>query len=176
MRWWYSENRPAAFTVYPSGATVHIVPAGDITVEGHTLHGYTVSGLIWGQECLWMDDAQNLAALVSRDAEFDHFEATRDTYAQDLNVFIAEGVKNSLSALAKISASTRTAAPKTLAIVGATMEDSTGGITKDAVILIAEGVITAAGPRERCTRRGRCGRAWGASRTDCAERKLRESV
>jgi imidazolonepropionase-like amidohydrolase len=146
MRWWLSKE-PASFTVYPSGATVRIVPAGDITVEGHKLHGYTVSGLIWGQECLWMDDAKNLAALVSTDAEFDHFEATRDTYAKDLNMFIAEGVKNSLAALAKISASTRLPAPKLLAIVGATMEDSSGAITKDSVILMANGVITAAGSR-----------------------------
>lgn len=156
MRWWFADmpGKPAripAFTVYPSGATVHIVPAGDITVEGHRLHGYTVSGLIWGQECLWMDDAQNLAALVSTDAEFDHFEALRDTYAKDLNVFIAEGVKNSLAALAKISASTRIPAPKLLAIVGATMEDSSGKVTRDSVILIADGVLTAAGPRATVT-------------------------
>jgi hypothetical protein len=50
MRWWLSHAKPSVFTVYPAAAQVRIVPAGDATVEGHTLHGYTVSGLIWGQE------------------------------------------------------------------------------------------------------------------------------
>ena len=77
MRWWLMNGRPAEFTVYPAKTTVRIVPAGTLSVGGLATHGYTVSGLIWGQESLWIDDAQNLIALVSTDAEFDHFEAMR---------------------------------------------------------------------------------------------------
>ena len=88
MRWWLAKGKPAAFTVYPSGATVHIEPAEALTVEGKAAHGYTVGGLIWGGESLWMDDDRNLVALVSTDAEFDHFEAVREADEAHLGEFI----------------------------------------------------------------------------------------
>lgn len=150
MRWWLSHGRPESFTVYPTKAKVQITPAESLSIGGVAAHGYTVSGLIWGQESLWMDDAQNLMALVSTDAEFDHFEAVRQSYEANLDAFIAAAVKAQLAALAKLSATSRTAAPKKLAIVGATLEDSTGAApVKDSVILIEGGVITAAGPRSQ---------------------------
>jgi hypothetical protein len=86
MRWWLTHGQPAEFTVYPSKAVVHILPASTLTVSGLAAHGYTVSGLIWGQESLWVDNSQNLVALVSTDAEFDHFEAVRQPYQQPLVV------------------------------------------------------------------------------------------
>ena len=78
VRWWLKQGKPEEFIVYPSKALVHISPSGTLTVGNIAAHGYTVSGLIWGRECLWIDDAQNLIALVSTDAEFDHFEAVRE--------------------------------------------------------------------------------------------------
>ncbi len=150
MRWWLSHDRPESFTVYPSKARVRIAPAENLIVAGVPARGYTVSGLIWGQESLWMDDSQNLIALVSTDAEFDHFEAVRQPYEANLEVFIAAAVKADLSALAKLTATSRMAPARKLAIVGATLEDSTGaGPVKDSVILIEGGVITAVGPRSQ---------------------------
>ena len=52
MRWWLARGRPAAFTVYPADAKVHIVDAGPLTVNGLKTEGYTIDGLIWGQESL----------------------------------------------------------------------------------------------------------------------------
>ena len=150
MRWWLIHGKPAEFTVYPSNSKVHIEPAGTLTVSGHIGHGYTVDGLIWGEESLWMDDAQNLIALVSTDAEFDHFEAVREPYEASLSAFISAAVQADLAVLAKLSASARMAPAPRLAIVGATLEDSTGSpALKDSVILIEKGFITAAGPRSQ---------------------------
>src|SRR5215831_16203973 len=126
MRWWLSHDRPESFTVYPSQTKVRIDLAGNLTIAGVAAHGYTVSGLIWGQESLWMDDAQNLMALVSTDTEFDHFEAVRQPYQASVETFIAAAVQAELSALAKLTASSRMAPAKKLAIVGATLVDSTG--------------------------------------------------
>jgi hypothetical protein len=148
MRWWLTHGKPAEFTVYPANAKVHIQPAATLMVEGKPAHGYTVGGLIWGQEALWMNDAQDLIALVSIDAEFDHFEALRESYKNQLSTFISAAVQLDLAALGKLSASARMAPAQKLAIVGATLEDSTGvPAVKDSVILIENGVITAAGPR-----------------------------
>jgi Amidohydrolase family len=152
MRWWLTHGKPAEFTVYPSNAKVRIVPAKTVTVDGRPAHGYTVSGLIWGQESLWIDDSQNLIALVSTDAEFDHFEAVREPYAANLGTFIAAAVQSDLAALTQLSASARIAPAQKLAIVGATLEDSTGAAPiKDSVILIEDGVIVASGPTGQVT-------------------------
>jgi len=152
MRWWLSHDRPESFTVYPSQTKVRIDLAGNLTIAGVPAHGYTVSGLIWGQESLWMDDSQNLIALVSTDAEFDHFEAIRQPHEADLDVFIAAAVKADLSALATLTATSRMAPASKLAIMGATLEDSTGAAAvKDSVILIEGGVITAVGSRNQTT-------------------------
>jgi hypothetical protein len=152
MRWWLTHGKPAEFTVYPSNAKVRIVPAKTVTVDGRPAHGYTVSGLIWGQESLWIDDSQNLIALVSTDAEFDHFEAVREPYAANLGTFIAAAVQSDLAALTQLSASARIAPAQKLAIVGATLEDSPGAAPiKDSVILIEDGVIVASGPTGQVT-------------------------
>ena len=150
MRWWFMHGKPSEFTVYPSNSKVHVEPAGTLSVNGRVGHGYTVGGLIWGEESLWMDDEQNLMALVSTDAEFDHFEAVREPYEASLGAFIAAAVQADLAALAKLSATARMAPAPTLAVVGATLEDSTGAPPlKDSVILIEKGIITAAGPHNQ---------------------------
>ena len=58
---------------------------------------YTVQGLIWGMEVLWMDSSNNLAALVSTDAEFDHFEAVRDDYEPALSAFVASAAHDEMA-------------------------------------------------------------------------------
>lgn len=150
MRWWLAHGRPHEFTVYPAKSKVHIHPAGPLQVEGGIMDGYIVGGLIWGEESLWMDQARNLAALVSTDAEFDHFEAVREPYESSLGVFIAAAVKAELAELARLTGTASAAPAARLAITGATLEDSTGArAVKDSVIVIEHGVITAAGPRSQ---------------------------
>jgi imidazolonepropionase-like amidohydrolase len=148
MRWWLSHGKPNAFIAYPSKAEVRIEPAEELNIAGTPAHGYTVSGLIWGQESLWMDASQNLMALVSTDAEFDHFESVREPYEASLPVFIASAVKAELFALATLTAASRMPPAAKLAIVGATLEDSTGAApVKDSVILIENGRISKVGAR-----------------------------
>jgi Amidohydrolase family len=150
MRWWLTHGKPAEFTVYPSRAKVHIEPAETLNISEHAAYGYTVEGLIWGEESLWLDDTQNLMALVSTDAEFDHFEAVREPYVASLSAFISSAVQSNLAALAKLSAAARTPPVRKLAIRGAILEDSTGAPpVKDSVILIQNGVITAVGSRRQ---------------------------
>jgi hypothetical protein len=150
MKWWLFNNKPVEFTVYPAATKVHIEPSATITVNGTAAHGYTIAGLIWGQECLWLDDSRNLVALVSTDAEFDHFEAVREPYESSLDQFISAAVQANLAALAKLTASARVAPSRLLAITGATLENTNGNAPiPDSVILIEDGIIRAAGPRSK---------------------------
>lgn len=153
MRYWLAHGKPESLAVLPTG-TVQIHPAGTLDVSSNrrseSLTGYTISGLIWGDESLWLNSQQQLVALVSTDAEFDHFEAVRDGYENSLNTFIGHAVTAELAALDRITASAKEPTAKQLAIVGGTLIDGNGGApVPDAVVLTAGDKIVAAGPRSK---------------------------
>ena len=154
LRFWDGHGRPDSVELLPA-ATVKIRPAAGLSVRGQDgrveeLFGYTVAGLIWGQECLWMDGGGHLVALVSTDAEFDHFEAVRAGYEEALPVFIAGAARANLEALETMA--TGRAAASRLAIVGGTLIDGLGGPpVTDAVVLLDGDRIVAAGAREAVT-------------------------
>jgi len=153
LRYWLSHGSPALLPLQPTGTQARIRRRGvtTVTVEGRqdTLTRYSVSGLIWGQEILWLDRRNRLVALVSTDAEFDHFEATADGYHDLLPQFVAEAAADGMAVLAELGQGLRLNATGPLAIVGATLVDGTGAPSvRDAVIVIDNGRIVAAGPRD----------------------------
>jgi len=106
--------------------------------------------LIWGRETLWFDSDQKLAAAVSTDAEFDHFEAIRNGYESALGDFVSKAAADNMRALADISKTLPGSHAATLAIVGATLIDGTGAAPiADSVVLIRDGRIVAVGPRAK---------------------------
>ena len=158
MRFWNAHGRPASMAILPAG-TVTIRPAATISVRNRNgaaeeLSGFTVGGLIWGQESLWLTGAGQLAGLVSTDAEFDHFEAVRAGYEDALPLFIQSAAKANLAAMAELGAGAKQAgaakqAATRLAVVGATLIDGVGGEpVKDSVVLLEGDRIVAAGPRQ----------------------------
>ncbi len=150
MRYWRAHGQPAQLPTLPSG-TVRIQDRGAETmkVNGHDVRveRYTVQGLIWGIETLWMDAANNLAALVSTDAEFDHFEAVREEYEPALASFVASAAHDEMAALTEMSESLPGRRTGTLAFVGATVIDVTGKPPlADATVITSGGRIIAVGP------------------------------
>lgn len=149
MRYWLASGKPATIDVPALGA-IRIEPAGELVVNAKKLHGYTVSGLVWGSESLWLDDAQRLVALVSNDAEFDHFEAVREEIASDatLAVFTRQAVLNNLQALGRLAASAKQPVAKKLAITHVELIDGTGAPTRhDVTVFVENGKITRIDPR-----------------------------
>ncbi len=145
VRFWLAHGRPASIPTPPAGS-VSIMPAGTLSVSANgketKLEGYVISGLIWGGEMLWMDEHQNLAALVSTDAEFDHFEAVREEYEPALGTFIQTAAKDNLAALAKLAASAKQPVAKQLVIADVTLIDGTGKApVKDATVFVEDGRI-----------------------------------
>lgn len=146
MRFWLANGRPAQISTPPSGS-IHIQPSSDLNlnINGSSvkLHSYVVTGLIWGAETLWMDDHQQLVALVSTDAELDHFEAIRDSFEPSLGVFIQAAAKNSLNALTELSAHARLPLGKRIAITNVTLIDGTGAApVHGATVFVENGTIT----------------------------------
>ncbi len=152
VRYWTTHGRPASLPVFPSGA-VRVEPRGkdDVSIDGKTvsLDRYTIEGLIWGRETLWMDSSNKLAAVVTVDAEFDHFEALREGYESGLGFFVSRAAQDGMAALADIGKQISGARVDKLAIVGADVIDATGAPTlHDATVLVEAGRISAVGPRK----------------------------
>lgn len=146
MRYWTAQGRPQRIDA-PPGDTIRITPTNDLTVhQGSrdvTLHGYQIAGLAWGNEALWMDDQGQLVALVTRDAEFDHFEAVREDYEPVLGTFIERAANDGLASLAKLAAQGKQAAVKHLAITNVTLIDGTDAPAKShASVFVEDGRIT----------------------------------
>ena len=151
MRYWESAGRPARLQTFPAGEIAIEDRGSDtISIAGKTekLERFSISGLIWGRETLWMHDTQ-LAALVTVDAEFDHFEAVAPNYECGLGDFVRIAGSDGMAALADISKGFRTAPGSGVtALTGATLIDGTGApAVSDSVVLVQDGKITAAGPR-----------------------------
>ncbi|PXV60758.1 Imidazolonepropionase [Dyella jiangningensis] len=146
MRYWMAKGKPARIDA-PPGEPIRIAPTTDLklNVSGHAtmVHGYEVSGLAWGTETLWMDDEGKLVALVTRDAEEDHFEAVRQSYEAALGAFIQRAANDSLASLARLGAKARQPAAKRLAITHVTLIDGTGAAPRrDATVFVENGIIT----------------------------------
>ena len=151
VRYWAAHGTPAELATLPTGS-VRIEPRGKDTVsingENIALERYTVKGLIWGRETLWMDTHQNLVALVSTDAEFDHFEAVRDGYETALGDFVGRAGSDEMADLAQLSKGISGSRAETIALVGGTLIDGTGHAPlSDSVIVLDKGRIVAVGSR-----------------------------
>ncbi len=153
MRYWRAHGQPAQMSTLPSG-TVRIQDRGSqiMQVKGRDVkvERYTVQGLIWGMETLWMDSDNNLAALVSTDAEFDHFEAVRDDYESALSLFVASAAHDEMAALTEMSQKLPGRRTGSFAFVGATLIDGTGKPPiPNATVVTGNGKIIAAGPSNK---------------------------
>lgn len=146
LRFWLAKGKPAHIAV-PPDSDVQIQPAGSLETQAGgkpaTLHGYVITGLVWGNETAWLDDEQKLAAVVTTDGEFDHFEAVREGYEPALATFIRQAAANNLDALARLAAKARRPAANRLAVTHVTLIDGTGAPPqRDMSVYVQDGRIT----------------------------------
>jgi imidazolonepropionase-like amidohydrolase len=151
VRYWATHGSPAELATLPSGR-VKIEPRGQdaVSINGKSemLDRYTIEGLIWGRETIWFDSKHNLVAAVTTDAEFDHFEAIREGYEQELGKFVGIAGADEMASLAEISKGISGSRSDSIALVGGTLIDGTGGEPlPDSVVVIEKGRIAAVGPR-----------------------------
>jgi len=154
MRYWVSRGRPASIPLLPQG-TARIEPRGRDTIavggRPRTFERYSVSGVLWGRETLWTDEDGKLAALVSVDAEFDHFEAVRPELEAAVPQLVGIAASDGMAVMAETAASVLPPPSHAIAITGGTVIDVTGKkrpLTNSTVVVV-DGKITAVGPSGR---------------------------
>jgi imidazolonepropionase-like amidohydrolase len=154
LRYWASHGKPASIPLVPSGAA-RIEPRGrdTIAVDGRTwtLDRYSVGGVLWGRETLWADADGRLDALVSVDAEFDHFEAVRPELEAAVPQLVARAASDGMAAMAETATAVLPPPSPSIAITGGTVIDVTGRrppLTNGTVV-VTDGKISAVGPSSR---------------------------
>jgi imidazolonepropionase-like amidohydrolase len=149
IRYWQSHGRPTALTMLPTGQVMIERRGSDtLTLNGSAveLERFSIAGLIWGRETVWFDPSGQLTALVSIDAEFDHFEAIRSGYETGLTTFVARAAVDGGAALAELARKTQPVGQDRFALVGATLIDGNGGPpVPNATVVVDRGRIVAAG-------------------------------
>jgi imidazolonepropionase-like amidohydrolase len=155
VRYWRLHGSPKTLKTLPRGE-VQIQDQGTETFtfgkRPVELHKLSVRGLIWGMESLWMDEQDHLVALVSVDAEMDHFEAVADGYEDGIAIFVADAARDGMANLAKVAAGFTAQPASVTAIVGGRLIDGTGKpAIENSVVILQNGKIAAAGPAASTT-------------------------
>jgi imidazolonepropionase-like amidohydrolase len=148
IRYWKKHKQPATINTLPNG-TVQIRKDGkdSFTFNGKPLllDRYTVGGLIWGNEILWIDKAGQLICLITNDAEADKLEMMLEPYESLLPTFIAKAATYGMELFTKNTPKT-TAADKVIAITGGTVIDVINSKPiPNAVVVIENGIIKSVG-------------------------------
>src|SRR5215472_9293150 len=143
IRKWQAAGRPKKLQTFPAGElTIEDRGPDEFVVRDTTvsLERFSITDLAWGRETLWLDSQSELAALVTVDGEYDHFEAVRPEFDDSLGSFVQRTAADEMAALAEISKNFRRGDTHgTLALVGATLIDGTGApAVGDSVLVIQD--------------------------------------
>jgi imidazolonepropionase-like amidohydrolase len=152
VQYWEQHGHPRQLTLLPDGNDVtvafrgvDVVPLGERMVR---LRRYSVEGVVWGREALWLDEAGGFAALLTR-IHILPLEAVREDLREALPVFQGLAIRDRIADLAELA---RQQAPPiaegSFALVGARVLDGRGGDpVDDTTVLVRGGRIAAVGPR-----------------------------
>ena len=151
IEYWERRGRPAVIALLPGDPDSTIVVAfrgtesvraGNRTVR---LRRYSVNGVVWGRETVWVDEQGAFAALVSR-IHILPLEAVRDDLVGALSALQTSAVSDRMADLAEWNRQAVPVAAGTYALVGARVVTGTDAAPiNDGVILVRDGRIAAVG-------------------------------
>ncbi len=156
LRYWLAHGRPSSLAVVPGGPT-NVVTIGDrgrttLTVAGRamTFTRYSVDGVVWGVESVWVDAQGRLAVVTSGGGGGLTLEAIRTALVPAYSRIMSVVIRDRMADLAAISHRVHPVAFGTVALVGGTLIDGRGGpAVANATVVVRAGRIVDAGPADR---------------------------
>jgi imidazolonepropionase-like amidohydrolase len=154
LRYWASHGKPARLPQLPAEvpgteAMIEVTGHETIQVAGQAvrLTRYSVGNVVWGRETIWLNDRGELAGGVSYAGGLP-LEAIRSEYRDAFPQLIRSAVADRMKELAAENTRMQPLVQGAFAIEGATLIDGTGAPpVPDAVVVVRDGKITAAGSR-----------------------------
>jgi imidazolonepropionase-like amidohydrolase len=156
VRYWLAHGRPPSIALLPGGeAFVEFRGKDVVTISARQIEltRYHLSGKNWragwARQTLWLDRANRLVAAVNLGSEIEtNLYAFREDYESATSFFLKRAIDDAIERLTQIANQLSPKGASSLALVGGTLIDVTGKPpTPDAVVLIQEDRIVAAGPR-----------------------------
>ncbi len=149
LGYWHSHGRPDRISILPAGE-VRIWQRGTDQLPGHAgerLTRYTVHGVTWGNETVWLNRQGEIAAVVGGDAEEDRVEVVRPRYQSALKEFAKRAAADAVVDLESTSVKARPMATGAFALTHATVinPESDAAPLRDVTVLVRQGKIAAVG-------------------------------
>ena len=154
VNYWEKHGKPDALPVLPGDPTraVHIEQRGTDLVAGTSgktvLRRFSVDGVVWGRETVWLDAQGRFAAIVSR-IHILPLEGVREDLKASLPALQASAIGDRMADLGRLMKEITPIADRSFALTNARLIDGTGrAAVDDAVVIVGNGRITAAGARQ----------------------------
>lgn len=159
VRYWETHGRPTSITAAPGDptTTVSVEDLGTVRLgftqgDAVTLRRFSIDGVAWGREILYLDRESRFAAIVTR-ANLLPLEGLREDlaagHADMRDSIAADAGRAELTAAARTKASIPPVAEREFALVGARIVDgTTRPPIEDGTVLIRDGRVAAVGARQ----------------------------
>jgi imidazolonepropionase-like amidohydrolase len=148
LAYWRTHGKPARIPLLPEGE-VRVRPRGISRLPngGETLQRFTLHGVTWGDETLWLNVKNEIAAIVGADAEEDRLEVLRPRYQSALKDFANIAAADAVADLESAARNLKPVASGTLALTHATLINPAGNDPPrtNVTILVAGEKIAAVG-------------------------------
>jgi imidazolonepropionase-like amidohydrolase len=155
VRYWERQGRPPRIRLLPGDAasTIEIQARGTDTVRAAgrsaVLRRYTVNGVVWGRETLWLDASGRFAAIVTR-VHILPLEGVRSDLAYALLQLQASAVRDAVRDAGRMEADTRPLHSGDYALTNVRLFDGTNRpVVDSAVLFVRGGHVAAAGSAAR---------------------------
>lgn len=136
---YYFKNGEVTIPTLPRGeVTITHKGKDTITIKGEQipLDRYVTEGINWGGRTVWLDESQQLIALVKANTQIR--EMIRKGYEEALPVFIAGNVEEQMAALSKYTSDLKGEQAKVKALVGGDIVDGLREDTQKNMTMIIE--------------------------------------
>ncbi|HLJ89419.1 MAG TPA: amidohydrolase family protein [Candidatus Angelobacter sp.] len=154
LRYWKNHGEPTRLPIlranaHTQEAEIRLAGHDSLLVDGKKvpLTRYTVGNIVFGREVVWLNEQSQLAALMTFGGGLP-FEAIRKEYEPSLSQLVHSGVEQEMKDLEELGKQAPPEQTGNFAIAGATLVDGIGGApVADSVVIVRNGRIAAAGPR-----------------------------
>jgi imidazolonepropionase-like amidohydrolase len=157
LRYWKQHGQPPVVRTAPGSPLNDVIMTArgrdDIRIGSKTvrLDRYTLDGVVWGRETVWLDEQGGVAAATTRAGGLG-FEAVREDLEPALVTFVKRAARDSISDLEQITATLPIIKSGTYALLGGTIVDGTDRApVADGVVIVRDGRIAEVGARTSVT-------------------------
>jgi imidazolonepropionase-like amidohydrolase len=146
---YYLEHDLESLPTFPRGELTLTHKARELVQLGGAevaLERYVVTGINWGFRTIWLDESNNLVALVQANTQIR--ELIKKGYEEALPFFVAGNVEEQMSALSDYTTRLQEPPVEITALVGGDVVDGLSDVTKtDMTLIVQDGRIGTIGSR-----------------------------